>query len=108
MANRTYRGERNIDGAVVTVDGSPLDPRLDVHVFTSQGFEWSYEGNGPLQLALAILADHFGNDQQARSACRSFMSRVVAFFGNEWEMTSADIDRAVANVDAATRMTTGK
>lgn len=101
MDNRTYKGQRNIDGAEVTVDGEPLSPRLDIHAFTRRGFEWGYEGNGPLQLALAILADHFDDDEQARAECAAFMSRVVAYFGNEWEMTSADVDRALANVRAA-------
>ena len=100
MASRTYRGERNIDGAEVTVDGVALNPRLDLRTFTRQGFEWSYEGNGPLQLALAILADHLGDEERAMSECAAFMSGVVAFFGNEWEMTSADVDRALANLRA--------
>lgn len=99
--NRTYKGERNIDGAKVTVDGGPLDPRLDLHTFTSRGFEWGYEGDGPHQLAFAILADYFEDDAQARAECEAFMSRVVANFSNEWEMTSADIDLALANVHAA-------
>ncbi len=99
--NRIYKGERNIDGAEVTVDGEPLDTRLDLHTFTSRGFEWGYEGNGPKQLALAILADYFEDDAQAKAECRAFMSRVVAYFSNEWEMTSADIDLALANVHAA-------
>ena len=97
MGQRTYRGERNIDGAEVTVDGEPLDPCLDLCAYTRRGFEWSYEGDGPKQLALAILADHFGDDVQARAECEAFMYRVVANFGNEWEMTSADIERALAN-----------
>ena len=99
--NRIYKGERNIDGAEVTVDGEPLDPRQDLHTFTSRGFEWGYEGDGPNQLALAILADYFEDDAQAKAECRAFMSRVVAYFSNEWEMTSADIDLALANVHAA-------
>ena len=101
MGNRTYRGERTIDGAEVTADGEPLDPRLDLHTFTSRGFEWGYEGDGPLQLALAILADYFQDDADAKAECRAFMARVVANFSNEWEMTAADIDLALANVHAA-------
>ncbi len=101
MSSRTYRGERTIDGAVVTVDDAPLRPRLDLHAFTRRGFEWGYEGDGPLQLALAILAEHFGVDGRARAECSAFMSRVVACFGNEWEMTSADIDRALARIRVA-------
>jgi len=100
VSNRTYTGKRDIDGAEVTVDGRPLDPRLDIHTFTSRGFEWGYEGDGPSQLALAILAVHFADDEQAKAECAAFMSRVVAYFSNEWEMTSADIDVALTNVRA--------
>ncbi len=100
VSSRTYTGKRDIDGAEVTVDGKPLDPRLDIHTFTSRGFEWGYEGDGPSQLALAILVEHFADDEQAKTECAAFMSRVVAYFSNEWEMTSADIDVALTNVRA--------
>ena len=56
-----YLGDRTIDGVKVTVDGGPLDPRLQVREFTRNGFEWSYEGPEPRQLALALLADHLGD-----------------------------------------------
>ncbi|MBY8975927.1 hypothetical protein KHP62_08930 [Rhodobacteraceae bacterium NNCM2] len=101
MSDRKYKGDRTIDGAEVTVDGAPLDQRLDLHTYTDHGFEWSYEGDGPSQLALAILAEHLGNDAEAKQFCPAFMSRVVANFGNEWEMSSADIDLALANIRAS-------
>jgi len=100
MANKTYRGDRTIDGAQVTVDGQELDPRLDLRTFTDHGIEWSYEGDGPRQLALAMLAVHFNDDSKALAQCENFMSRIVANFGNEWEMTSKDIDNALANISA--------
>ena len=53
-----YRGERTIDGVVVTADGAPLAERADLKRFTDRGFEWTYEGAAPAQLALALLADH--------------------------------------------------
>lgn len=91
---KTYRGDRTIDGIVVTVDGEPLDPRLDLRVLSENGFEWSYEGAEPAQLALAILADHWADDARALEHYETFMRRIVANFGNDWEMTSADIDTA--------------
>ena len=48
-----YVGDRTIDGVKVTVDGAPLDPCTGVVEFTKNGFEWSYEGPEPRQLALA-------------------------------------------------------
>lgn len=96
----TYRGDRTIDGVAVTADGEALDPRLDIKAFERRGFEWSYEGDGPRQLALAILAHHFGDERKALQASEDFMKRVVANFGNEWEMTTANIDTALANIGA--------
>ena len=52
-----YQGRRTIDGIIVTVDGEPLDTRYDLEQFTDLGFEWSYEGDSPRQLALAVIAD---------------------------------------------------
>ena len=98
---KTYRGERTIDGAIVTVDGRQLDHRYDIRTFTDHGFEWSYEGDGPRQLALAILADHLGDAQAALDDVEPFMTRVVAYFDNDWEMTTADIERALENIRAA-------
>ncbi len=92
---KRYVGDRTIDGVKVTVDGAPLDPRTNVMEFTKNGFEWSYEGPEPRQLALALLIDHLGDVQQAKSLVEPLMCAVVANFGNEWEMTSADLEQAV-------------
>jgi Family of unknown function (DUF6166) len=93
---KRYAGDRTIDGVKVTVDGAALDPCVDVVEFSKNGFEWSYEGPEPRQLALALLVDHLVDRGKATAAVEPFMRAVVANFDNEWEMTSADIDRALA------------
>jgi len=93
---KRYVGDRTIDGVKVTVDGSPLAPRTDVAEYSRNGFEWSYEGPEPRQLALALLVDHLGDAEAAKRAVEAFMRAVVANFDNEWEMTSADIDAALS------------
>ena len=55
---KVYEGGRSLAGAVVTVDGKPLPPRYDLKRLSPAGFEWTYEGAAPAQLALALLADH--------------------------------------------------
>jgi hypothetical protein len=95
---KTYRGDRTIDGIVVLVDGKPLDPRFDLKRLCDEGFEWSYEGEAPAQLALALLADHFGDGAKALQWYEPFMKAIVANFDNEWEMTSADIEIALKNI----------
>ena len=97
---KRYTGDRTIDGIKVLVDGKPLDPRLDIRQITDLGFEWSYEGESPAQLALAMLADHLGDPRRALAVHDKFMRTVVANFDNEWEMTSADIDTALRGIGA--------
>lgn len=93
---KTYEGGRHLDGATVTVDGRPLDPRFDLKTFSPAGFEWTYEGDGPRQLAMAILADHFGDDQKAMEHCETFMVLAVANLDNYWKLTSEDIHKCVS------------
>jgi hypothetical protein len=92
---KRFCGDRTIDGVKVTVDGQPLDQRLDLNRYTANGFEWSYEGDEPRQLALAILAEHLDDAASAKALVEPFMKAVVANFDNEWEMTSSDIDAAL-------------
>ncbi|MGE0734093.1 MAG: DUF6166 domain-containing protein [Alphaproteobacteria bacterium] len=89
---KVYEGGRSLDGAVVTVNGKKLDPRFDLKKISPAGFEWTYEGGGPLQLALALLADHWGDGQRALQHHQAFMHEVVANLDNAWRMTSADIE----------------
>ena len=96
---KVYSGDRTIDGVKVTVDGAPLDPGVNVVEFTKNGFEWSYEGPEPRQLALALLVNHLGDNAAASDMVEPFMRAIVANFGNEWEMTSDDIDLALTALD---------
>jgi hypothetical protein len=95
---KTYIGGRSLAGAEVTVDGAPLDPRFDLKRLSPTGFEWTYEGNGPAQLALALLADHLGDDGRALQLHQPFMRAVIADLDNSWELTSADIDAALREI----------
>ena len=89
---KTYEGKRTIDGLVVTVDGRPLDEHYEVKRFTQFGFEWTYYGASPQQLALAILFDYLGDKDRAIRLSESFMKEVIANFDNDWTMTSDQID----------------
>jgi hypothetical protein len=95
---KIYEGARSLAGAIVTVDGRELPPRLDLRALSKSGFEWTYEGVAPAQLALALLADHFGDDRAALDRYQRFMREVVAHLGNAWRLTSADIDNALAGL----------
>jgi hypothetical protein len=84
---KTYEGKRTIDGLVVTVDGKPLPEHYEVKRFTKYGFEWTYEGDSPRQLALAVLYDHLGDKELAIDLSERFMKTVIANLDNDWILT---------------------
>jgi hypothetical protein len=98
---KTYEGRRTIDGLRVTVDGKPLSEHYDVKRFTKYGFEWTYEGESPLQLALAILYEHTGDKDRSISLAQSFMTTIVANLDNDWTLSGADIDAFLGRAVAA-------
>ena len=94
-----YEGYRTKAGPIVTVNGQMLDLRLDLHNHSPTGFEWGYCGSGPSQLALAILADHLDNDEQALNLYQRFKWEVIAKLPkHKWTLTSQDIEQALKGV----------
>ena len=94
---KTYEGKRTIDGLTVTVDGRQLSEHYEVKRLTTFGFEWTYEGTSPQQLALAILFDYTGDPQRAVALSEPFMKEVVANFDNDWRLTGEQIDEFLRN-----------
>ncbi len=78
----------------------PLDPRLDLRSHSPTGFQWGYGGSGPAQLALAILADHLGDDEQARELYQDFKLQVIARLPQEqgWVLTPEQINDDLAEI----------
>ena len=75
----------------VTVDEQPLDPRIDLRDFKASGFEWGYEGSGPL----AILAEHAG-PQAAPGNYRRFVQAIIAEIeADTCQLTSTEIDQRI-------------
>ena len=96
---KTYEGKRTIDGLRVTVDGKPLSEHYEVKKFTKYGFEWTYEGESPQQLALAILVEHLGDNEKAIRLSAPFMKEIVANLDNDWTLKSDEIDRALKTIE---------
>ena len=93
---KRYEGRREGYAADVTVNGLPLNPRLDLWNHSPTGFEWGYGGSGPAQLALAILADHLGDDDVAVSLHQDFKRAIVAQLPYRgWTLTSRQIQEAI-------------
>lgn len=100
-----YQGRRTADGTVVEKADHkgrplPLDPRLDLRTLApSGGLDWGYEGHGPAQLALAILAD-YQDDRFAIRHYEHFTVDVVANLGgDQWFLTDVDLDQWISTVE---------
>jgi hypothetical protein len=98
---KIYEGKRGFDGLSVTVDGEPLPEHYDVKQFTTWGFEWTYEGESPQQLALALLYDQLGDKTRAIGLSERFMKRVVANLDNDWTLTGDDIAASVRAIEGS-------
>ena len=87
-----YEGKRTIDGLLVTVDGKKLNEHYEIKRFTKYGFEWTYEGESPQQLALAILYQHLGDKDRAIRLSQPFMKEIVANLDNDWTITGQEVE----------------
>ena len=83
---------------VYLIDEEHMDIRLlspsrsqSVHRF-SEGFSWSYPGNGPFQLALALLLETTNDDELSLALCPSFLEEVIAEITTTcWVLDTHDI-----------------
>ena len=102
---KTYQGTRGPNGiAIVTVQGSstsPLAARRKLRKHSPDGFEWGYAGSGPTQLALALLADHFGpgRERLATALYVDFKFAVVAGLPRDgWTLTTEQIGQELCRL----------
>lgn len=98
---KVYRGRRlpNGDHLVTDTNGCSLEPRLDLYNHSPTGFSWGYSGSGPAQLALAILADYFKDDEEALSYHQEFKRKIIAGIqSDEWELTEAQVISAIESI----------
>ena len=92
-----YRGRRDPTAPVgeectVTVDGDSLPKRYDLLSASPSGYAWSYQGSGPAQLAIAILA-HAYDDEFAGAHYQQFKREVIAELPEDgWTLTKSDLD----------------
>jgi Family of unknown function (DUF6166) len=58
-----------------------------------------YGGSGPAQLALALLADHLGDDREALRRYQDFKWACIArICGAHWSLSSEEIDNYLARI----------
>ncbi|MBL4719810.1 MAG: hypothetical protein JKY20_01585 [Alphaproteobacteria bacterium] len=78
------------------MDGQQLPSQFHQWRFSSDGFEWGYDGTGPSQLAFAILADHFGDEFKALKSYKLFRDQVIVEIQeDEWEFKSSRIEQTL-------------
>jgi len=84
--------------------GRKLHPRNALLNHSPDGFAWGYEGSGPAQLALAILAHHLkpfrNGDQLAIRYHQDFKRAVIARFPKDegFELTSEQVSAALRDM----------
>ena len=109
MTEKIYRGMPgdNAEIWVIPADGQPY--LLKHVVFHSPtGFSWGYGGSGPADLALSVLADHFGEHPTEDDLCHGrprcwqlhqpFKWNFIASlpFGEAFELHSTQIESWLA------------
>jgi len=103
-SRKVYARRRGPQGCVVwVIDGNgerkPLNPRRALRNHSPTGFEWGYGGSGPAQLALAILAEHLGDDHAALNLYHAFKWACIAQIrGSNWSLSSEEIDNCLARL----------
>lgn len=93
-----YRGEQPSTGGpgeVTVVEDDTertLDPRTDIANHSPSGVSWGFRGSGPRQLAIALLADVYGDDLAADPhASLHLMHELTEDLDNEFEVSAAQI-----------------
>ena len=89
----------------------PLEQRQDLANHSPSGFAWGYNGSGPSQLALAMLAHYFGASVGRRTAdelalryYQAFKAAVIAELDGRFELAVPDMQdklRAIMESRAA-------
>ena len=89
-----YVGRRCSErGCTIHVDGQTLNPRNDVRNHSPTGFEWSYNGSGPAQAALAILCHEYGVEFGKKYYQRFKFDVVANLARGGWRLATADIKK---------------
>lgn len=90
-----YRGERTIDGVVVTFNGIPITSKLPNLENFNFSFEWGYEGEGPLNLAYALILHSRRDAAQADKYSNNLMGRLISKLSNDWEIDSDELEKFI-------------
>ncbi len=104
------------DGSVERVDGNGTRPLRPAMRWSPDGFSWGYLGDGPTELADALLADSTGSADVAGRHARRYSAEVIAELphGQAWSLPVATVSGWAAQADqrppivAASRRSTAR
>jgi DNA-binding transcriptional regulator YiaG len=83
---KLQNGERS-----VTINAQPLNLYLESFNHSRMGFDWGYEGSGPLQLSFAILM-HVANEMAAKQLMKEFLRDKISKLNRlAWELDTKDV-----------------
>lgn len=97
IGNRDPKGICTVIVNVYDKDGKletsyPLPWRDDLKKHSPTGFNWGYGGDGPSQLALALVSDLTKDDAYTLTVYQDFKAHVVAKMKNDtWKRSSAEL-----------------
>ena len=93
-----YNGFRLGSAIRVTVNGNALNSRCDLLSKSPSELDWGCKSDGSDQLALALLANRFGDDNSALKLYLGFSHDVITKLPyTRWSLTTYDIDRYLEN-----------
>ena len=94
-----YRGERTIDGIVVTRDDQPLPEATDIGSYSDIGLDWGFVGPSSRQLSFALLFDHLRDPSRSKNLTEPFTTLVASGLDNDWELSTNELDLIVAKLE---------
>ena len=101
ISNKIYQatpeyGPTDKGGPILVVDKQAdstveLNARTDLVNHSPTGFGWGYNGSGPAQTALALLADVSGDDELALKHYMRFKDQIIQHQQGSWSLHSSYI-----------------
>ena len=96
--NNTYIG---IESQKIICNGRPLNPHTHVWEHSNEGFKWGSNCPESAQLALAIIANEFGNDYSKHPVFyQDFKRAVINQLKPNFKITSENIRNFIQAVNA--------
>lgn len=90
--NHVFKGHKTLLGSkYVTYGEVELPSRYELFKQSKDGFDWGYNGSGPLQLAFSMLYQ-LTDENFSREYASKFTNEVIkSFHSRDWVMSASDV-----------------